>query len=112
MKKYLVMYHAPPSFNEKMAGMKPEEMMAEMGKWKTWMDDVGDAMVDMGTPLAGGQTVLKSGYKNSNREVSGYSMIQAESMDAAMELLKGHPHLAMDDSCSIEIHESMPTPGQ
>ena len=112
MNKYLVLYHAPASFNEKMAGMKPEEMNAEMGKWKVWMEDIGDAMLDMGNPLFGGQTVKKSGNKNSAREVSGYSMIQAKSMDAAVELIQGHPHLEMDDSCSIEIHEAAPAPGQ
>ncbi len=112
MKKYMVLYHAPPSFNEKMAGMKPEEMMEEMGKWKVWMEGIGDAMLDFGNPLFGGQTVTKSGNENSTREVSGYSMIQAESMDTAMKLLNGHPHLAMDDSCSIEIHEAAPAPGQ
>ena len=112
MKKYMVLYHAPPSFNEKMMGMSQDEMMAEMGRWKVWMDNCGDAMVDMGTPLQGGISVMKSGKEDSSREVTGYSMIQAESMDAAMELVKGHPHLAMDDSCTIEIHESLPPPGQ
>ena len=112
MNKYLVVYHAPPSFSEKMMGMKPEDVMTEMGKWKTWSDTLGDALIDMGTPLGGGMNVMKSGNKTAKREVTGYSMIQAESMNEAMKLMQGHPHLLMDESCEIEIHESAPIPGQ
>ena len=112
MKKYLVVYHAPPAFTEKMRAMNQDEMMAEMGRWQTWMEEIGDGMLDGGNPLFGGQKVMKSSTDNSTREVTGYSMIQAASMEDAVKLLDGHPHLAMDDSCSIEIHEAAPAPGQ
>jgi len=31
-------------------------------------------------------------------------------MDAAVEMMKGHPHLEMADGCEIEVHESLPLP--
>ena len=112
MNKYLVVYHAPLSYHEKVKEMKPEEKMAEMGKWHEWSENCGDAMVDMGAPLKGGMKVMKSSNKTGTREVVGYSMIQAKSMDAAMEIMKSHPHLLQDNSCEIEIHEATPMPGQ
>jgi len=32
-------------------------------------------------------------------------------MKEAISLLQGHPHLAYNAECSIEVHESMPIPG-
>jgi hypothetical protein len=65
----------------------------------------------MGTPLGNGMAVTKSGTSKSNMNVAGFSMLQAENMDEAVEMLKGHPHLDWVDGCSIEVHEEMPLPG-
>jgi len=43
----------------------------------------------------------------STKNVVGYSILQAENIERAVKMLKDHPHLNMDDSCSIEVHESM-----
>jgi hypothetical protein len=43
--------------------------------------------------------------------VNGYSIIQAESMEEAVELLKEHPHLHWAEGCKIEVFESLPVPG-
>ena len=107
----MVIYHAPPAFNEKMAGMKEEEMVSETGRWETWGNKLGDALVDFGRPLGGGMKIMKSGTEVSKREVSGYSIIEADSMEDAIELMKDHPHLMMDDMCEIEIHTAFPPPG-
>ena len=112
MNKYLVVYHAPPSFSKKMEEVKSEDKMAEMGRWQKWFEASGDAMVDMGAPLSGGTNVVKSGKKTGESDVVGYSIIQAKTMDAAKKIMKTHPHLMQDNSCAIEIHESAPLPGQ
>jgi hypothetical protein len=55
--------------------------------------------------------VTKSDAHKSNKDVVGYSILQAESMDKAVEMLKGHPHLDWIDGCEVEVHESLPLPG-
>lgn len=35
-----------------------------------------------------------TGSSPSNKEVTGYSIIEADSIEDAEEMLKGHPHLA------------------
>ena len=49
--------------------------------------------------------------KKSRKNVNGYSIVQAESLDKAKKLFKGHPHLKANPECTIEIHEVMPIPG-
>ncbi len=94
-----------------MPNASPEDMEKGMEAWMAWAAKCGDGLVDMGSPLNGGQTVSKSGSSPSDRNVVGYSILQAEDMQGAQALLEGHPHLDWADGCEIEVHESMPMPG-
>jgi hypothetical protein len=110
MSKYLFIYHAPMTPADA-APPSPEQMDAVMGEWNAWAQRVGDGLVDFGTPLAGGVRVTKGGTSPSSREVAGYSILEADDLDAALELAKGHPHLNMPGGCEIEVHEAQPVPG-
>ena len=108
MAKFIVVYHAPGDAVEQMEKATPEEMKEGMKPWMAWADSCGEALVDLGTPLGGGLRVTTDGVLPSERAVAGYSVIEAESMDQAVELLKGHPHLNWTDGCEIEVHQSFP----
>lgn len=112
MKKFIVIYHAPLDAMQQMANVPIEEQAKGMEAWMAWAKKCGNKLVDMGAPLMGGQALNPDGTsKNSNKEVSGYSVLQAENMDEAKKLLQGHPHLGWNAACSIEVHETMPLPG-
>lgn len=111
MKKFIVIYHAPMEAAKKMAMASPEEAKKGMEPWFAWQKKVGSSIIDLGTPLGNGMKVTKSGTSPSDKEVVGYTILQAESMEQVVELLKGHPHLDWIDGCSIEVHESLPLPG-
>ena len=109
MTKFVVIYHASVSW-EQTNNATPEDMAEGMKAWMAWAEKCGDGLIDMGTPLAGGQRLSKSGASPSDKGVVGYSILQAENMDAAQALLDGHPHLEWAAGCEIEIHESMQMP--
>ncbi len=89
-----------------------EDMEQSMKAWMEWAAKCGESLVDMGLPLIGGQKLNTDGSStNSDREVCGYSVLQAEDMDGAKALMNGHPHLSWDGACEIEIHEAAPLPG-
>jgi hypothetical protein len=112
MTTYLFTYHAP-SRPADATPADPAEMKAVMDQWMAWADRVGEGMVDLGTPLAGGVQVSPEGTAPSTREVVGYTLIEAADMDAALALAEGHPHLTMPGGgCTIEVHESQPIPGR
>lgn len=106
MTKYVFTYHAPP-----LPDSSPEEMQVSMQKWMAWAGEVGDRMVDFGTPLAGGMRVTPSGTSESTSQVAGYTIIEADDMDSALALARNHPHLEMAGSCEIEVHEAQLVPG-
>ena len=112
MKKFIVIYHAPANAGDEMSKMTPEQQAKGMEGWMIWAKKCGDRLIDMGSPLANGQQLTANSKSNSsNKEVAGYSILQAKDMNEAKALLQGHPHLAWNAACSIEVHESMPIPG-
>ncbi len=110
MSKFVFTYHAPPTPADA-APPSPEQMEAVMGEWNAWAGKVGDGMVDFGTPLAGGVRVTTDGTSPSTREVTGYTIIEADDLDAALALASSHPHLHMPGGCEIEVHEALAIPG-
>ena len=112
MKKFIVIYHAPADAMQQTATAPPEEQAKGMEAWMQWAKKCGDKLVDMGAPLINGQQLSPDGKSNtSKKQVAGYSVIQAENLENAKKLLQGHPHLAWNAECSIEVHETMPLPG-
>lgn len=101
MPKYLFVYHggkAPES---------PEEGQAVMAKWLAWRDQMGDAVVDFGAPAGPSKTVSNGSVADGGgaNPASGYSLISAGDIDAAVAHAKGCPIL--EDGGSIEVAEAM-----
>ncbi|HEX5001839.1 MAG TPA: hypothetical protein VFW78_05045 [Bacteroidia bacterium] len=112
MKKFIVMYHAPSDATMEMGNASPEEQKKGMEAWMTWAANCGKSLVDIGSPLANGQLINPDGSsQKGTHNVVGYSVLQAENMEEAKKLLKGHPHLGWNAACSIQLHETMPIPG-
>ena len=111
MKKFVVTYYAPISAAEQMAKATPEEMAAGMQAWQAWAGRCGENLLDMGAPLGAGRVVTDTGVSDSDKNVTGYSILQAEDMDAAVQMVDGHPHLGWTEGCEIGIFEAMPIPG-
>ena len=111
MKKFIVLYHASETAAEKMASASPEEMKKGMEQWMDWAGRCGSGLVEMGTPLGNGRKVTKEALAPSEKGVVGYSVLQTESMDEAVRMLKEHPHFDWTVGCEIEVHESLPMPG-
>lgn len=111
MKTYLITYHAPADLMKRSSDTSPEDAEKSMKEWRLWAEKCGDRLIDFGLPLANGKSLNPNGNTSeSKKDVVGYSLIAAESMEEAQGLFKGHPHLSWDSACSIEIHESLPLP--
>lgn len=110
MSRYVVLYLAPQSVAHRFAQATPEEAQQGLQHWIDWQQKLGPHLLDPGRPLGNAQRVSTSGVSPSASQVIGMSIIQAESMENALELVKGHHHLSWADECSIEVLEEMPIP--
>jgi hypothetical protein len=107
MTKFMVLYRSSTSARDQMANATPEQMKAGMEAWMQWAAKAGDAVVDLGAPL----TPARMGPGSSDAgEISGYSIMQADSAEALGGVLDGHPHLSMPGN-SIEVLEMLSMPG-
>ena len=107
MPKYVLAYHQNPGT----AGGMPEgeEAMAEMMKaWETWFGNLGENLVDGGNPISFAKTVNSDGSVSEGGGASpltGYGLIQADNIDAAVEMAKGCPVLSNDGN--VEVAEAI-----
>ena len=92
---------------EMVQSVSPEEMRAGMKQFEEWMTKLGEGLVEMGTPLGEGGTSSRAGNAPTPTEggITGYSIIEAGSMEEALGMLEEHPHLGWHESCEIEVHE-------
>jgi hypothetical protein len=107
MTKFMVLYRSSASARDQMASATPEQMKAGMEAWMQWAGKAGEAVVDLGAPLAPAAHV---GPGSGAGEISGYSIMQADSAGALGGVLDGHPHLSMTGN-SIEVLEMLSMPG-
>jgi hypothetical protein len=111
MKKFLVLYQSTVPASVQMRNATPEQAKAGMDAWMSWAGQVGGGIVDMGSPVAPAPKLTGPGQVAAgNAQVGGYSILQAESKDGLMNLLKNHPHF-MAPGASIEVFEFLPMPG-
>jgi hypothetical protein len=109
--KFLVLYQSTVPATEQMKNATPEQAKAGMDAWMSWAGRTGSGIVDMGSPVAASAKLNGSGQvATANAQVGGYSILQAESKDALLALLKNHPHF-MAPGASIEVFEFLPMPG-
>jgi hypothetical protein len=110
MTRYLVIYEAPVSAQQQLAESTPEQTQAGMDAWMAWASKADDAIVDLGQPLGTGRSITSDGVGDYRGTATGYSVVEAGSLDEVVELLSGHPHLHTPGG-SIVVLEGLPTPG-
>jgi hypothetical protein len=99
MPNYIIAYHGAGKFET------PEQGAAARAKWKAWVGGLGDAVVNPGTPLGKGKLVGSAGVSERREDLlTGFSIVRADSLEAALQLAHGCPHL---DHGTIEVAEVM-----
>jgi hypothetical protein len=81
-----------------------------MDAWMAWAKEAGDAVVDLGMPLGGGRHLDASNVTPSDTDASGYSILQADSLDDVVTLLGRHPHVMMPGN-SLDVLPILAMPG-
>ena len=107
MKRFLVLYRSTMSNREQMMKVPAEQRKPIMDAWANRARKAGAGLVDMGAPL-GDSTIIEGAPGQGH--IGGYSMVQADSLDAAKRMFEGHPHFGAPGA-SIEILEVMSMPG-
>lgn len=86
----------------------PEAQKAAMEAWGKWFGSLGSAVVDGGNPFGKAKSVgaggdVKDGTASS---LTGYSVVKADTIDAATTIAKGCP--VLKNGGTVEVYETMP----
>ena len=99
MKKFLVLYRMDMEAMKKMMETaSAEDRKKGMDEWATWMKSNMSIFADMGGPTGKNMQVTSAGMTQMSNDIGGYSIVQAESAEAAAEMLKTNPHFQMPGS--------------
>jgi hypothetical protein len=97
MPTFLVTYHG--------GGMPADEegRQQAMAAFGAWVGKVGEALTDPGAPLGPAMTVSSDGVREGSAEgrVGGYSILRADDMDAAVDLVRDHPFVSRGGSLTV-----------
>ena len=101
MAKYLLIYHG--------GGMpeSEEEQARVMAAWGTWIQESGAAIIDPGNPVSQTRVVAADGSVSDDRQpvhASGYSLLEAGSMEAALAIAKRCP--VLQGGATVEVAET------
>ncbi len=92
-------------------GSVPEseaDQQATMEAWMGWFGALGEAVVDGGAPFGASKSVANDGATSEGAPsaLTGYSILEADSLDAATDLASGCPVLSAGGS--VDVFEALP----
>ena len=82
-----------------------------MAAWKAWVEKHQASIAGMGGPLGKTKKVTQRGVEDISNEMGAFTLVRAESHEAAAKLFEKHPHFAIFPGDSVEIMPVLPIPG-
>ena len=117
MKQFLAVYigseatHKASGWDELSEAERQARVQQGIQAWGAWVQAHKDAIVDVGAPLGKTLRTSKSGIEGIRNQMTGYTVVRAQSQEAAAKLFEGHPHFSIFPGDSVEIMECLPLPG-
>jgi hypothetical protein len=100
MAKFVVIYSGGSGMTA-----TPEEQERIMGEWGAWYGKLGPAIIDGGNPFGASKSISGPGASAADGPGSvpatGYTIIEADSLDAATAACADHPHLNHDGQVQV-----------
>ena len=115
MKRFLAVFTGTPDkLTQWMALSEAERKQREadgMAAWTKWAEDHASIIEDMGGPLSRTKRVASDGISDVRNNLGGYTVLRAESQEAAARLFINHPHFTLFPGDAVEVMEVLPVPG-
>jgi hypothetical protein len=104
MAKFIYLYRGPAA-----PTLSPEQGAERAAAFGAWMEKVGAALVDVGSPFGTSASVRDDGTEGTAGDLIGYTIVDADDLAAARALTDGLPFLSKGDgTCAVEIFELLP----
>lgn len=106
MSRYLYLYRGPATSMDRFT---PEQAEEQNRAWGEWLGRMGSALVEAGAPFGARAAVADDGTRPTPGDLNGYTIVEADNLDAARGLLDRHPFLSEGKGrFAVEIFELVP----
>jgi hypothetical protein len=78
--------------------------------WKAWAEKHQAAIVYTGGPLGKTKKIDSSGIADISNLMGAFTVVRAESHEAATKMFEGHPHFSIFPGEGVEIMPVLPIP--
>jgi hypothetical protein len=114
MKHFLAVYTGSPAgmdaWNALDAAQRETREKAGMEGWTAWATQHQSSIVDPGAPLGKTKRVSADGTAGIRNNMAAFTVVQADSHEAAAKMFENHPHFAIFPGDGVEVMECLPMP--
>lgn len=108
MAKFMLLYRGDATPPEEMTEEQRHEVRAQ---WTAWVEKHRAALADVGSPLGASRGIGGDGQEQKATSLGGYSIVEADTLDAAKGFADGHPFLdGAGADFVVDIYEMLPSP--
>jgi hypothetical protein len=79
--------------------------------WHAWVEKNRAAIVEMGGPLGKTKRISAQGIADTSNPMGAFTVVRAESHEAAARLFEKHPHFSIFPGEAVEVMPVLPIPG-
>ncbi|MBI1212932.1 MAG: hypothetical protein GC190_15830 [Alphaproteobacteria bacterium] len=118
MKTFLAVYLGSPDSRQRREwdslddATRQKRMDAGMKAWHEFAAKHQAVTVFEGGPLGKTKKASAHGLSDTKNNMAGFTIIKADSHEAAVKMFENHPHFAIFPGDSVEVMEIMPVPGR
>ncbi len=91
---------------------RQERERAGMAAWEDWGRRNAASIVEEGAPLGKTKRVSNDGIADIRNALVGFTIVRAESLEAAARMFEGHPHYTIFPGDGVEVMPCLPIPGR
>lgn len=115
MPNYLAVFTGSPqalaAWEQLSEAERAQRQAQGVAAWQQWAADHAAAIVDMGGPLSRTTLVDRNGPSEIRNNLAAFTVVRADSRDAAARMFLGHPHFTLFPGEGVEVMEVLPIPG-
>ena len=90
-------------------GRKAREQQG-IAAWHAWMEKHQAAVISVGGPLGKTKRVSGKGIADVTNHLGAFTVVRADSHEAASRMFENHPHFSIFPGEAVEIMPIMPIP--
>jgi len=114
MKRFLAIYTGAPAAMSRWNELPEQERASRQADgvkaWKRWAEENKKGIVELGGPLGRTKRVAEAGVSDVRNNMMAFTIVEAESADAAARLFMNHPHFTVFPGDGVEVMECLPIP--